>query len=90
MGVGVELVTTAEPPMSDLTAVGVELPGAVNHATGHPTSRLLMPGWETVDVPAQLGGDAPATMTDDRHHLRVGTAAERGWPGPTLHQVARP
>lgn len=37
-----------------LAAMGVGLPGPVEHATGRPINPPIMPGWDGVDVPATL------------------------------------
>ena len=87
MGVAIELVTTAERPTSDPAVVGVRLPGAVNHATGHPTSQLLMPGRETADVPAR--SDAPATMTDDLSDVLDDTTFAEGSLSAALMRARR-
>ena len=39
---------------SELTAIGVGLPGPVEHATGRPISPPIMPGWDRYDVPGHL------------------------------------
>jgi len=36
----------------DLIAVGIGLPGPVEHATGRPINPPIMPGWDRFDVPA--------------------------------------
>ena len=37
---------------SDLIAVGIGLPGPVEHASGRPINPPIMPGWDRFDVPA--------------------------------------
>ncbi len=47
-------------PWSDVAALGLGLPGPVEHATGRPTNPPIMPGWDRVDVPGEV-----------RDHLRL-------------------
>lgn len=42
------LATSA--PHADLAAVGIGLPGPVEHSTGRPVSPPIMPGWDRFDV----------------------------------------
>lgn len=45
------LLETIGRPASDLVAVGIGLPGPVEHATGRPLHPPIMAGWDGVDVP---------------------------------------
>ncbi len=40
----------ASAPHADLAAVGIGLPGPVEHSTGRPISPPIMPGWDRYDV----------------------------------------
>ena len=40
----------ASAPDADLAAVGIGLPGPVEHSTGRPISPPIMPGWDRYDV----------------------------------------
>ncbi len=40
----------ASAPHADLAAVGIGLPGPVEHSTGRPISPPIMPGWDRFDV----------------------------------------
>src|SRR5690606_5207810 len=42
----------ARRPVSDLIAMGIGLPGPVEHSTGRPINPPIMPGWDRYDVPA--------------------------------------
>jgi predicted NBD/HSP70 family sugar kinase len=56
-------------PHSDrvtLRAVGVGLPGPVEHLTGRPVDPPIMPGWDRYDVPTALGeGLGVPTLVDN-------------------------
>lgn len=39
---------------SDLLAIGIGLPGPVQHSTGRPAKPPLMPGWDKFDVPGEI------------------------------------
>jgi predicted NBD/HSP70 family sugar kinase len=86
---GRRLVRAAGRRMQDLAAVGVGLPGPVEHATGRPTNPPIMPGWDGFDVPgyvrAALGsgrgrGDVDVVVDNDVNIMALG---ERriGFPG---------
>lgn len=79
--VGRQLLEEADRPVTDLAAVGVGLPGAVDRTSGRPTSPLIMPGWETADVPGWLGGvfDVPVVVDNDVNVMAVGEHAA-SWP----------
>lgn len=59
---------------SDLIALGIGLPGPVEHATGRPLQPPIMPGWDGFDVPAwsmrELG--IPALVDNDVNIMAVG------------------
>lgn len=46
-----DLLTEAGRSPSDLLAVGMGLPGPVEHSTGRPVNPPIMPGWDGFDVP---------------------------------------
>lgn len=39
---------------ADLLAIGIGLPGPVQHSTGRPARPPLMPGWDEFDVPGEM------------------------------------
>jgi len=49
----------------DLRAVGVGLPGPVEHSTGRPVDPPIMPGWDRFDVPGLLGRELGVTALVD-------------------------
>ncbi|CAA9386079.1 MAG: hypothetical protein AVDCRST_MAG32-1979 [uncultured Nocardioides sp.] len=49
-----ELVTSSNRPLADLAAIGIGLPGPVEHSTGRPINPPIMPGWDRYDVPGHL------------------------------------
>lgn len=71
---GRRLLRDARRPASDLAAVGVGLPGPVEHASGRPINPPIMPGWDDADVPGLLGGllDAPVLVDNDVNIMAVG------------------
>jgi predicted NBD/HSP70 family sugar kinase len=64
-------------PESDLTGVGIGLPGPVEHSTGLPTNPPIMPGWDGFDVPAYIGRrfDVPVLVDNDVNLLALGEHA---------------
>lgn len=65
----------------DLLAVGVGVPGPVEHSTGRPINPPIMPGWHSFDVPAYLGAQlgAPVLVDNDVNVMSVGER-ETAWP----------
>jgi predicted NBD/HSP70 family sugar kinase len=70
-----------ECPTADIIAVGIGLPGPVEHSTGKPTSPPIMPGWDGFDVPAyvQQTFDVPVLVDNDVNLMALGERAAR-WP----------
>jgi len=50
---------------TELAAIGIGLPGPVQHATGRPTNPPIMPGWDRYDVPARMQQDHPVPVLID-------------------------
>lgn len=48
------LLAEATRPAGDLAAIGMGLPGPVEHSTGRPINPPIMPGWDRYDVPGHL------------------------------------
>lgn len=72
---------TLRRPTTDIIAVGIGLPGPVEHSTGKPTSPPIMPGWDGFDVPAyvQQTFDVPVLVDNDVNLMALGERAIR-WP----------
>ncbi|MFF2032509.1 ROK family protein [Arthrobacter sp. NPDC058192] len=68
-------------PAADVLAVGIGLPGPVEHSTGKPISPPIMPGWDGFDVPAyiQRTFDVPVLVDNDVNLMALGERATR-WP----------
>jgi len=65
-----------------LLAIGVGLPGPVEHSTGLPIDPPIMPGWDRYDVPAHLGRtfDVPVLVDNDVNIMALGER-DVAWPG---------
>lgn len=59
---------------SDVMAIGLGLPGPVEHESGIPISPPIMPGWDQVDVPARVRQhiDVPVLVDNDVNVLARG------------------
>jgi len=57
-----------------LRAVGVGLPGPVEHETGRPVDPPIMPGWDRFDVPTTLGDalGVPTLVDNDVNVMALG------------------
>jgi predicted NBD/HSP70 family sugar kinase len=67
--------------VGDVIAVGVGLPGPVEHVTGRPTNPPIMPGWDGYDVPGHLGRtfSGPVLVDNDVNVMALGEQG-KGWP----------
>ena len=76
------LLAEAGRAPGDLLAVGMGLPGPVEHDTGRPVTPPIMPGWDGFDVPgfirAELG--VPALVDNDVNIMAIGEQT-RIYPG---------
>lgn len=63
--------------VDQVVAMGVGLPGPVDHTTGRPSSPPIMPGWDGFDVPAQLHRhfDVPVLVDNDVNIMALGERA---------------
>lgn len=66
----------------ELAAIGVGLPGPVQHSTGQPVNPPIMPGWDRFDVPGWMRQhlDVPTLVDNDVNLMALGEQAV-GWPG---------
>lgn len=71
---GKDLVAESGHELSDLAAVGIGLPGPVEHATGRPVAPPIMPGWDGYDVAGTLRRalGAPVLVDNDVNLMAVG------------------
>ena len=76
-----KLMAECERPIADLVAIGIGLPGPVEHESGKPTNPPIMPGWDGYDVPAHLGNtfSVPILVDNDVNIMALGERA-MGWP----------
>src|SRR5690606_6866409 len=77
LGWVIEQGTRLFEPFADrmtLRAVGVGLPGPVEHATGRPVDPPIMPGWDRYDVPNALTSElgVPALVDNDVNVMALG------------------
>ncbi|OCG73281.1 ROK family transcriptional regulator [Microbacterium sediminis] len=66
----------------DVAAIGIGLPGPVEHSTGQPVNPPIMPGWDRFDVPGWMREhlDVPVLVDND---VNISALGERAfaWPG---------
>jgi len=76
--VGKKLIAESGRPLTDLAAVGIGLPGPVDHSTGRPINPPIMPGWDDIDVPGILGDklNAPVLVDNDVNIMALGEHAK--------------
>ena len=73
-GTVAELVEESGRAPGDLAAIGMGLPGPVEHATGRPINPPIMPGWDRYDVPARVRRDLdiPVLVDNDVNIMAMG------------------
>ena len=68
------LLKAQRRPVKHLAAIGIGLPGPVEHATGRPISPPIMPGWDRYDVPGRLQREyaVPVLVDNDVNIMALG------------------
>jgi predicted NBD/HSP70 family sugar kinase len=66
---------------AELAAIGIGLPGPVEHQTGRPMNPPIMPGWDRYDVPGrvQRAFDVPVLVDNDVNIMALGEQSAF-WP----------
>lgn len=78
---GERLLAESGRDAADLLAIGIGLPGPVEHSTGRPINPPIMPGWDRFDVPGYLSStfSAPVLVDNDVNIMALGER-EHAWP----------
>lgn len=66
---------------AQVAAVGIGVPGPVEHSTGQPVNPPIMPGWDRFDIPGWLDQhlNAPVLVDNDVNIMALGERAV-AWP----------
>ena len=74
---GQELLEKNGLSPSDIIAVGIGLPGPVEHTTGRPANPPIMPGWDGFDVPGFVRNrlSVPVLVDNDVNIMALGERA---------------
>ncbi len=69
-----ELLVDQDRPVSSLAAIGIGLPGPVEHSSGRAINPPIMPGWDRYDVPAhvQRAFAVPVLIDNDVNIMALG------------------
>ncbi len=69
-----ELLADQKRSVAELSAIGIGLPGPVEHSTGRAINPPIMPGWDRYDVPAhvQRAFDVPVLIDNDVNIMALG------------------
>lgn len=60
-----DLIEASGRPVEHLAAIGIGLPGPVEHSSGRPINPPIMPGWDRFDVPGRLHESYPVPVLVD-------------------------
>lgn len=76
------LLTAQGRQVAELAAIGIGLPGPVEHSTGRPINPPIMPGWDRYDVPShvQRSYAVPVLIDNDVNIMALGERQTQ-WPG---------
>jgi predicted NBD/HSP70 family sugar kinase len=69
-----EMLAEQSRTVAELAAIGIGLPGPVEHSTGRAINPPIMPGWDRYDVPAhvQRAFDVPVLIDNDVNIMALG------------------
>jgi glucokinase len=67
---------------SHVAAIGIGVPGPVEHSTGQPVNPPIMPGWDRFDIPGWLNEhfEVPVLVDNDVNIMALGERSA-AWPG---------
>ena len=76
------LLTRIDRSTAELAAIGMGVPGPVEHSTGRPVNPPIMPGWDRFDVPGwvQQHLNVPVLVDNDVNIMALGERAT-AWAG---------
>jgi predicted NBD/HSP70 family sugar kinase len=69
-----------------LLAIGIGVPGPVEHQTGKPANPPIMPGWDAFDIPARVNQDLKAKVLVD-NDVNVMALGERHLTYPDVDHL---
>ena len=69
-----------------LLAIGIGVPGPVEHQTGKPANPPIMPGWDSFDIPARVNQDLKAKVLVD-NDVNVMAIGERHLTYPDVDHL---
>ncbi|SDO26789.1 Sugar kinase of the NBD/HSP70 family, may contain an N-terminal HTH domain [Microbacterium sp. ru370.1] len=77
-----DLLASVQRSVSDVVAMGIGVPGPVEHSTGQPVNPPIMPGWDRFDIPGWIFDHlpVPVLVDNDVNIMALGEQVS-SWPG---------
>lgn len=76
------MLDEVDRPVDHVAAIGIGVPGPVEHSTGQPVNPPIMPGWDHFDIPGwvQQHIGVPVLVDNDVNIMALGERS-LAWPG---------
>lgn len=81
-----QLLTDSGRTSGDVAAMGIGVPGPVEHSTGQPVNPPIMPGWDRFDIPAWVYQHLPVPVLVD-NDVNISALGERATAWPAVEHL---
>ncbi|MCD2170965.1 ROK family transcriptional regulator [Microbacterium sp. JC 701] len=81
-----QLLADSGRTSADVAAMGIGVPGPVEHSTGQPVNPPIMPGWDRFDIPAWVYQHLPVPVLVD-NDVNISALGERATAWPAVEHL---
>ncbi len=81
-----QLLSDSGRTSADVAAMGIGVPGPVEHSTGQPVNPPIMPGWDRFDIPAWVYQHLPVPVLVD-NDVNISALGERATAWPAVEHL---